>query len=328
MEDLLYLVRQVQAELGLASVIDILLVSGVVYTVLYVIRGTQAVQLLRGLLLLLVVVFVVATTQQFPAFGYLVSLILPALVVAIPVVFQPELRRALERLGRAGTMIARPGELAEPVRLVGRLTRAVRVLAQRRHGALIVLEQETGLKDLIESGVMLDARLSDGLLTTIFQPGSTLHDGAVIIQEGRIAAAAVLLPISATAGRDRSLGTRHLAALGLAEATDAIVVVVSEETGTISLARQGQLIRGLDDVELSQLLHRWYAEPRLGVDQPTWIRRWPLARGSQARAPQAATQPSHPAGKTQPHPVAHAPAGSKPSAHGSAQDPVLTAKGQ
>jgi diadenylate cyclase len=195
------------------------------------------------------------------AFSWLLEKILPALVVAVPVIFQPELRRALEQLGRARVFLARDDGGADSIVTVVSL--AARRLAEQRHGALIVLEGGTGLGDLIERGVRLDAEASVELLTQIFYKNSPLHDGAVILRSGRIAAAGVVLPLGElrTGAAERGLGTRHLSALGLTEGTDALVVIVSEETGTISVARNGKLVRHLDEGELARLLYRWRTTP-------------------------------------------------------------------
>jgi uncharacterized protein (TIGR00159 family) len=238
------------------DVVDIMLVAGLIYAMLYAVRGTRAVQLLRGILLLILVIFLITQIAALNAFTWLISVLLPALIIAVPVIFQPELRRALERLGRAGLVLSRSSETSAADSMVTVVSLAVRQLAANQHGALILLERETGLDDLAERGVPLDAVASVDLIVQIFHPNTPLHDGAIILREGRVLAASVVLPLGETRSSARGLGTRHLAALATSEATDAVAVVVSEETGTISVAHDGELLRHLDEGELSRLLYR------------------------------------------------------------------------
>lgn len=242
--------------LTFTALIDILMVAAIFYGILYLIRGTQAVHLLRGILLLVLIVVLVGNAFHLAAFNWLIRNTFAALLVAIPVIFQPELRRALERLGRAGWFLNR-GTGATAAQVIDSVTRAAEELSERRHGALIVLEGEAMLPEVIATGMPLDALVSSDLLLTIFFPKSELHDGAVIIRGERVVAARCILPLSETTPGDAHLGTRHLAALGLTEQTDAIVIVVSEETGIISLARHGRMIRHLDKGRLARLLYRW-----------------------------------------------------------------------
>jgi diadenylate cyclase len=193
---------------------------------------------------------------------------LPALLVAIPVVFQPELRRALERLGRAGTVFGRAtGNRASLEQALTAIAQACRILAERRHGALIVLERETGLQEFVDSGVPLDAAITTDLLVTIFDPHTMLHDGAVIVRRGRVLAAACVLPLSTAFLADRQLGLRHRAAIGVTEESDAIAVVVSEERGSISIAHNARIIRNLDAKRLEVVLKAFF--------QPVLERAWP-----------------------------------------------------
>jgi diadenylate cyclase len=175
------------------------------------------------------------------------------------VIFQPELRRALERLGRPGVLLTRRS--ASAAQTVNAITRAASELAERGFGALIVLEATTGLQDYVDTGVSLDAQLSSDLLLALFYKNSALHDGAVIVREDRVVAAACVLPLSENNHLERDLGTRHRAALGVTEGTDAIAVIVSEETGVIAVAHNGRLVRRLDEGELNRLLFRLY-QPR------------------------------------------------------------------
>jgi len=185
--------------------------------------------------------------------------ILGAMAVFIHSSHRPELLeryRALERLGRPGTLLSRRNTSA--TQAINSIARAAGELSQKRFGALIVLEGTTGLQDFVDTGVLLDAQLSKDLLLSVFYKNAALHDGAVIVREDRIAAAACMLPLSESSTLDRDLGTRHRAAIGVTEGTDAIAVVVSEETGDIAVARNGRLARRLDEGELNRVLHRLY----------------------------------------------------------------------
>ncbi len=238
------------------SALDILLVALIFYGLFYFIQGTRAVQLLRGILLVTFLAILASNVFRLTAFNWLLQKSIPALLVAIPVIFQPELRRALERIGRPGTLLARHNTSA--TQTINTIARAAGELSQKRFGALIVLESATGLQDFADTGVPLDAQLTKDLLLSIFFKNASLHDGAVIVREDRVAAAACMLPLSESSTLDRDLGTRHRAAIGVTEGTDAIAVVVSEETGDIAVARNGRLVRRLDEGELNRLLHRLY----------------------------------------------------------------------
>ncbi|MBN1641580.1 MAG: diadenylate cyclase CdaA [Anaerolineae bacterium] len=243
------------------GVLDILLVALLFYLLLYLIRGTQAVQLIRGTVILALAMLLIAGVLPFRAFGWLVEKGLPALLVAIPVIFQPELRRALERLGRTGTYLATPRESSTADVIDDICTACVR-LSERRHGALIVLERTTGLEEYTETGVQVNSQVTTELLLTIFYPNTALHDGAVIIRKGRLVAAACVLPLASGAIADRQMGLRHRASLGVTEDTDAIAIVVSEETGIISVAHDARMIRNLDGTRLLKHLQALYPQPR------------------------------------------------------------------
>ena len=240
MSDLIFLLSRLE----FGSIIDILLVALVFYGVLRLIQGTQAVQLLRGILILSVLATIAASTlNTLTALRWLIDKALPALLVAIPVIFQPELRRALGRLGRTARILASPRYSSEVEEAIAAVTGASMALSQVQHGALIVFERDSGLEDHIETGVRLDAIVTPDLLLTIFFPGTTLHDGGVIVRRNKIVAAATVLPLSAERMAERRLlGTRHRAGLGITEATDAIAVIVSEETGLISVAHNWSTI--------------------------------------------------------------------------------------
>jgi diadenylate cyclase len=232
------------------------------------------VPLLRGVILFVIVVALLGNAIRLRAFGWLIQSAIPALFVAIPVVFQQELRRALERLGRAGTLVGgrTRGERAALEQTLAEIVQACRTLSERRHGALIVLERETGLQELADSGVPLDAVITHDLLTTVFDPHTTLHDGAAIVRNGRVVAAACVLPLSTAFLADRQLGLRHRAAIGATEESDAIVVVVSEELGTLSIAHNGRIIRNLDVKRLEAVLQALF-QPVLERAWPRWIAR-------------------------------------------------------
>jgi diadenylate cyclase len=247
------------------SALDILLVTLTFYWILRLIRGTQAVQVLRGTVILVLAMVLAASLLPFRAFGWLVGNALPALLVAIPVIFQPELRRALERLGRTGAYLTstREPSMADVIEQVA--TASTR-LSDRRHGALIVLERTTGLEEYTETGIQLDSEVTVELLLTVFFPNTALHDGAVVVRNGRIVAAACVLPLASGTISDRQMGLRHRASIGVTEQTDAVAVVVSEETGIISVAHNGRMIRRLDGKRLRQTLRALFPQP----SQPTF----------------------------------------------------------
>ncbi|HEX9076820.1 MAG TPA: diadenylate cyclase CdaA [Anaerolineae bacterium] len=247
------------SHLTFSSILDILLVALVFYGLFYLIQGTRAVQLLRGILLVIFLAVLASNIFQLTAFSWLIRNSIPALLVAIPVIFQPELRRALERLGRPGTLISRRN--TPTAQIVNIIARSAGELSKHQFGALIVLEGSTGLQDFVDTGIVLDARASSDLLLSIFYKNTALHDGAVIIREDRVAAAACMLPLSESRALERDLGTRHRAAVGVTEGTDAIAVVISEETGAISVAYNGRLVRRMDEGELSRVLRRLYHPP-------------------------------------------------------------------
>ena len=238
------------------SIIDILLVAFVIYWLFILIRGTRAVRIVIGLSIL----YLVYLAALFFGFDLLRRLMETAAVVglfAVVVVFQPELRRALEQLGRIGSVnrFFVSSEVAGAERVAREISRSARILAGSRHGALIALERETGLQDLAaDSGVPVHADLRAELLVTIFYRGTALHDGAVIVSGERIMAAGVLLPLSQNILDSERYGTRHRAAIGISEQTDAIVVVVSEESGSISLVIRGRIERNLTEQQLRRRL--------------------------------------------------------------------------
>jgi len=243
------------------SILDILLVTAVFYVILLVVRDTQAIVLLRGGLVLIALLGVLTSLEVLPAFSWLVSSTLPALVLAIPVIFAPEIRRALERLGRTSTLINK-GQRSTSFDIVGILVSAVTRLSNRKHGALIVLQRSDNLQEYSNTGVAIDARLTSELILQIFYPNTPLHDGAVIVKDDRMIAAACVMPLSSSGSLvrspEREMGLRHRAALGISEVGDAVSVIVSEETGTISITHGGRMISNLNVERLRNILQTFY----------------------------------------------------------------------
>ena len=234
------------------DLLDILLTAYVVYIVLLLIRGTRAVQILQGVALLLVLRLISEFLHLWTVFS-IVNAVLIASGVAIPVVFQPELRRALAQLGSGGFIEGRGarGASSALAATCDALGRAASVLSQGAIGAIVVVERATGLEEYVESGRVLDAKISVDLFLSLFTPKTPLHDGAVIVRGDRIVAAGCFLPLSENAQTERRLGTRHRAALGISEQTDAVALVVSEESGEVELAIGGRLVackRSAEDI--------------------------------------------------------------------------------
>lgn len=238
----------------LSSVIDILLVWFVIYKLMMVIRGTKAVQLLKGIIVILLI-RVVSEYLGLKTLSWMMQNAINWGVLAIIIIFQPELRRALEQLGRGKFFSRSNGPVDEDQeKAVNAIVKATDYMAKRRIGALMSIERETGMSDYIETGISLNSSISSELLINIFIPNTPLHDGAVIIQKNNVAAAACYLPLSESPFISKELGTRHRAALGISEVTDSITVVVSEETGGISLTKNGELHRDLNAESFRELL--------------------------------------------------------------------------
>jgi len=235
------------------SIVDIAIVALVIYWLLTLISGTTAATLVRGILILLTVAFLLSNLLNLTMLGFLLRSAIPALFVAIPILFTPELRRALEQLGRAGTLIPSRSAVSPSARIAETVATAAQALAERRWGALMVLERGTPLGEYAEKGVQIDGLLTVDLLLNIFYPNSPLHDGAVIVHGDRVVAAAVVLPLAQSPTIEH-VGTRHRAAIGITEGTDCIAVVVSEETGTISIANAGRMVRNLGPARLRKVL--------------------------------------------------------------------------
>ncbi len=240
------------------SVLDILLVTAIFFIILQLIRDTQAIVLIRGALFLIVLFSILSSLEILPAFSWLIRNTLPAMILAIPVIFAPEIRRTLERLGRAGTILPTTTAVARTKGVMESVVEACDRLAQKKHGALIIFQRLDHLDQYIQSGVPLQAKVTPELLLQVFYPNTPLHDGAVIIDGETIVAAACVLPLSSsgvlTDSPDRQMGLRHRAALGISEVTDAVAVVVSEETGSIAVVDHGKMIRRIDPKRLDLIL--------------------------------------------------------------------------
>jgi diadenylate cyclase len=242
------------------SVFDILLVTLIFFGLLYSLRDTQAMALLRGMILLVVIIILLTSLVELPAFSWFAQNSLPALILSVPVIFAPEIRRTLERLGRAGTVwpVAAKSADAALEQTIHAVVSAAARLSARQHGALIILQRLDNLEEYIQTGVQMNARVTPEILLQIFYPNTPLHDGGVILVGPLVAAAACVMPLSASGvlnrSPDRQMGLRHRAALGTSEVSDAIIVVVSEETGAISIAHAGRMLRRLDPDRLENIL--------------------------------------------------------------------------
>jgi diadenylate cyclase len=245
-------VRDTLQRLDGAAVLDILIIAAIIFALLMALRGTTAMTLLRGGVVIVCLMFLIGRLLDLSVVNFILRNSLPGLVVGLVVIFQPEIRRALERAGRT-PVTAWLSTTTERSVEAEALATAVLELSRRRHGAIIVVERTTGLEDYIETGIRLDAALSPQLLEGIFYPNSPLHDKAVVIRGGRVVAACCTLPLSEGAATLR-MGTRHRAGLGITERTDAVSVVVSEESGAISVATDGRLIRLRDDSRVASTI--------------------------------------------------------------------------
>jgi diadenylate cyclase len=250
-------------QLSWRDVLDIALVSLILYRVLLLIRGTKAAKMLIGLLLLLVA-SVISRLLPLYTMDWLLQTFWAYIVIAVIVIFQPEIRRALAKMGEASFLPAFTS--AEELKSLEEIVRASISLANRKIGALIVIQRDTKLKDFVELGTPLDARVSKELLMSIFHPSSPIHDGAVVIRGNRVIAAGCFLPIAPTTRISKALGTRHRAALGLTEETDAVVIVVSEETGQISMSVDGRLETHLDMGTLRDMLTDMFTEKKVEAE--------------------------------------------------------------
>ena len=230
------------------------------YSISFLFRGTQAVTLFRGIALIVIGLIAIASAFRLQALSWLLVNSLTALVIAIPVIFQPEIRRVLERLGRGSIFGRRQAPEEIRVSVISEICAAAEKLSERRHGALVVLQRNSSLAEYIRTGVQLDSTVTADLLVTVFWPRTELHDGAVIIDNsGRIASASSVLPITASRNLPNpNLGTRHRAAVGISEVGDALCMIVSEETGKIGVTNGGRLILDLDIQRLHLVLNAYY----------------------------------------------------------------------
>ena len=283
------LIQSILEQVRLSTLVDIGITSLLIYWLFSLIRGTRAVRLVIGVSVLFVVyaaaqAFDLRLLQQILQTGAVVGLF------ALVVVFQPELRRALDRIGRVGSFawILSPAEQRTAERTAEVVARAAGLLSREGHGALIVLERDTGLEEIAESGVMVHGDLTVDLLETIFMPRTALHDGAVIIRDATVLAAGALLPLAETTVHTERFGTRHRAALGITEQTDAVVVVVSEENHQISIVERARIVRNLSEAQLARALIALLQPPSGRPSILGWRAAIPGPRAAAGRAPRLA----------------------------------------
>ncbi|WP_248928968.1 diadenylate cyclase CdaA [Paenibacillus hamazuiensis] len=259
------------ADISIKDIVDILIVSYVIYNLILLLRGTRAIQLLKGIIVV-VVTWAISIWFKLNTLQWLMNQAFTFGVLGVIVIFQPELRRALEQLGR-GTLFSRTtvDENQDVNRSIGELMKAIHYLSKRKIGALLVFERETGLTDYVESGIQLQALISSELLINTFIPNTPLHDGAVIIRNNQLMAAGCYLPLSENPFISKELGTRHRAAIGLSEVSDAVCVIVSEETGQVSLAMNGHIIRNIHEESLlSKLFEELKPKAKAKEKNPIW----------------------------------------------------------
>ena len=269
--------------IGIIDIIDILIVAVIIYELLLLTRHTRGSALLKGLFLLLVIM-VVSNLLGLKSLNWLLLAILQNGALVLVILFQPELRKALERMGRSKLLTKSNRRNVDEERdtVISEIVQTVVDLSRRRVGALLVFERQTGLEDVIETGTRLNAEVSAPLLENIFEPNTPLHDGAAVIRDDQVIAAACILPLAEASGVSRELGTRHRAAVGISENTDAAVVVVSEETGIVSMARDGALKRPLSTDELKAFLNDYYSITNSGLS--SFLRKLFRRRAEEGRA--------------------------------------------
>jgi diadenylate cyclase len=249
----------------LTDVLDILIVAFLLYGLLMLARQTRASAVLKGLVVLILASWI-SDLLGLTAINWILTGIVNNGAVVLVILFQPEIRKALEQLGRGAIRdSSHRSDQAESEYIVREISNCLLMVSRRRVGALLVFEQKIGLKDIIETGTSLDSRISGALLENIFEPNTPLHDGAVVIRGSRIMSAGCILTLAEGMGISRELGTRHRAAIGITETTDAITLIVSEETGIISVAREGRLTRHLDRPLLEQVLYKMYHQREDGL---------------------------------------------------------------
>jgi len=256
------------ANIRLLDLLDISIVAFIIYRIILLIKGTRAVQMLLGLAVILVV-YLASRVGDLYTLNWFLSNFLSSIILVIVVIFQHDIRRALMHVGRNpffGSVTYR-----EESEIIDELIKACVSLGNRKIGALIAIERETGIKDILESGTSIDSRVSNELIRAIFMPSSPIHDGALVIQQGRLTLAGCFLPLSQSGDINKNLGTRHRAAIGLTELSDAVAIIVSEETGKISVAINGGMTRNLDATSLKKVLGR-LLEPRKTKSKPKKVK--------------------------------------------------------
>ncbi len=256
------IISDILVQISLIDIVDIALVAFLFYRLTLLIRGTRAIQLLKGLFVLLIAM-VASDWLELRSINWLLTQAMTIGIVAIPIVFQPELRRALEQLGRGeliGQGLFKTSKEEYQKSVIQEIKKAVKVMQTRKIGALIVLERQTGLTDIAETGIKINGEVTAELLINIFMPLSPLHDGAAIIRGNNLVAAGCYLPLTDKEDLSKDIGTRHRAAVGITENSDSLVVTVSEETGAISLADDQKLNRFLDEDELESLLNKLWVK--------------------------------------------------------------------
>jgi len=283
MEDFLLEIVFLIQRINWLTLIDLTLVSGIFYLILRMLRDTQAQTLMHGVIFLVILISLLTTLVNLPAFSWLVSTTLPALLFAIPVLFMPELRRGLERLGRAGAgalLLDKPsGNIEIMTKTIKDVVNATARLSANKQGALIVMHRRDDLAEYEQTGVKLGAKVTPELLLQIFYPNTPLHDGAVIIVDDKVTAASCVMPLSASgvlnSSPERQMGLRHRAALGISETTDALAIVVSEETGSISLTNHSRILRRISADKLENALLAFYKQ-QIQTDEQANIKSWIL----------------------------------------------------
>ena len=261
MESIQNLLHQIQ-RMQWSDYLDIAVVAFLIYKILPLIKTPSTTRIAKAVVAVLVIAWLTDFLHLYTV-GFIMNQFLAIGLLALVILFQPELRKALEQIGRGAIRERATG--SESAQIVSEITHCMLNLSRRRVGALIVIEQRIGLKDVVETGTTLNSEISSALLENIFEPNTPLHDGAVVIRGNRIMAAACILTLSEGKGISRELGTRHRAAIGITETTDAISLIVSEETGTISVAREGHLTRHLDRAGLEQVLTSIYQQKETGL---------------------------------------------------------------
>ena len=253
--------------INILDIIDIAVVAYFLYRIYLLLKNTRAATLVKGLIVL-VLFMLISKWLNLHVISWLLEKSMTVIMVALPVVFQPELRRALEQIGR-GRLFHKGSELDEQEmeEMLSSVANATVIMSRRKEGALMVFERETGLEERIETGVAVDGLISDSLLLNIFEKDTPLHDGAVIIRGKRIVAASCLLPLTENRNLSQELGTRHRAAIGISEQSDAVVLVVSEETGAVSIARNGELMRYLTADDVKEILRSYLFKPSHNVKE-------------------------------------------------------------